>query len=696
MPYQYPYTNLHDLDLDWMLNQINNVRTDVANFTSEDNYNDIVNSAVTRVQNSDSYTQTMVNVNAAGVAATSAATAANTAATRANSAASTAENVSAIVAEAFSTSRDYSAGWYVTYSGGLYRFNEFHAAGAWDASQVTAITVGNQLTTLDMGVENGNDAFRYMHDSANLTWTEGTLDATGAEQSSTRSYYSDYIDLNGRNLYIYVPADGSITTRVYYYSDTNVESFGTRGTANTSARVTTNGTYRYCRILAYYTDSSKPRDENIYKASFYIFGYADNYRGKISLLGYTSFAQCAREGYYSFSLTDLPNITDKPVDLTSGGIIFTYTHFGSFTLYQELYDVYNNKYVRFGTSPFVKVYDTSHDYITPDYEIGAIASGSGDNVTSTKRVRMVSNADFNGGFILTVPENMKAEVITYKTDSTRGETVTSFLPEGTYYIYPRYGEAYFRIYGGYADDRTITNASVGNNFTLEYIDNADSPVWLALGDSITQGYYSYNNGSSDVLGRTQKCWATIAASIANLRLVNSGVGGSGYVHNGTVLDQKNAKDHVDTINFSGVDMVTLSWGVNDWKYGETIGTVNSTVGDGTLCGNMKYVIEKILTQNPNCKVFVVTPVNSANTTKDYGDESTNWGLGYAVSGSGTLEQVYQAEKDVADYYGIQLIDQTHTSVVNRKNLLQNLPDGVHPSLECHDTLGHEMSRKITF
>ena len=67
---------------------------------------------------------------------------------------------------------------------------------------------------------------------------------------------------------------------------------------------------------------------------------------------------------------------------------------------------------------------------------------------------------------------------------------------------------------------------------------------------------------------------------------------------GTQLDQLNAKDHVDSIDFSAADFVTIAYGVNDWKYNATRGTVSSVSGDGTICGNMKYVIEKILGDNP--------------------------------------------------------------------------------------------------
>lgn len=550
-------------------------------------------------------------------------------------------------------------------------------------------------------VQSTKDAFKYIHGVSGITWENGTLDSSGIFGSSDRSIVSSFIDLHNQNLYICLPEDGTITARTYYYSDSTESSFGVRGTAKTASNVSTNGTYRYCRVLLYYTSSAAPRDDDLSKKAFLLFGHADNYRGKIGQLDVTAFSDCTDEGYYSFVAGDLTNLSDVPSELTTGGILFTYSHFGSFTLYQAIYDTRGDKYIRYGAGPFVRVGDSQADFvIEPIFEVGAITSSTGLNASSTKRVRMISTIEIKGGFSLTIPTGMKAELITYTSgtvaEENRGETSFGFLTEGTYLIYPRYGETHFRIYGGYTDDRTITDATVGAQFKMTYFDNAESPKWLALGDSITQGFYSYNNGSADTFGRTLNCWAGIAANKANLRLVNYGVGGSGYVEDGTVLDMKNAKDHVTEVDFSDFDCVTLAWGVNDWKGNQNVGSVDSVSGDGTICGNMKYVIETILASNPIIKIFVVTPLNCAGYSKNYGTKATNWGLGYSFTNSGTLESVYQAEKAIAEYYGLQLIDQTHQSAVNRENLLTVLVDGVHPSMDCHAALGAEMAGKITF
>lgn len=215
--------------------------------------------------------------------------------------------------------------------------------------------------------------------------------------------------------------------------------------------------------------------------------------------------------------------------------------------------------------------------------------------------------------------------------------------------------------------------------------------WYALGDSITDGYISYfdeeNNPTSKV-DRTL-CWATKLAEIRkDLILTNHGVGGEGFLDPAVGT----AKDTVDSIDFSNADIVTLAYGINDWKGNQVLG--DRTTPD-TVLGNMAYCLEKIIGDNPACKIYVLLPLNCCGYSFNYGTEDTNWALGYdGFSNTGTLESFVSKMKEVADYYGIETIDLTHHSVVNRKSLRSLLIDGVHPNAECHAALALELAYKI--
>lgn len=56
------------------------------------------------------------------------------------------------IANEFSTSTAYTEGEYVNYNGLLYLFNVAHPAGAWNASHVTEVTMGNEVTDLKSAI----------------------------------------------------------------------------------------------------------------------------------------------------------------------------------------------------------------------------------------------------------------------------------------------------------------------------------------------------------------------------------------------------------------------------------------------------------------------------------------------------------------------------------------------------------------
>lgn len=319
---------------------------------------------------------------------------------------------------------------------------------------------------------------------------------------------------------------------------------------------------------------------------------------------------------------------------------------------------------------------------------GTINGTTGAESSNSKRIRS-SYIPIGTGVKITVPAGIKLLPIMYK-DTTPTVEYSLAFQEGSFTMYPQKDTQYLRLVFGYTDDSEITDTGVHAQIRLDYIQT--NKKWYALGDSITQGYRS----SGSAISVTPHSWANITAKITGLNLRNLGVGGSGYAIAGTQLDQKTAKAHVDDIDFSAADLVTLAYGVNDWKYDATLGSLSSVSGDGTICGNMKYCIEKILDDNPLAKMIIILPLNCWGTTKNYGDYSTNYGLGYAFEHSGTLEQVCDAMKQVAAFYGIEVIDLAHTSTVNRVTLPYCLDDGVHPNIAAHEQLGHEIAARLSY
>lgn len=219
--------------------------------------------------------------------------------------------------------------------------------------------------------------------------------------------------------------------------------------------------------------------------------------------------------------------------------------------------------------------------------------------------------------------------------------------------------------------------------------------WYAFGDSITQGYVSYlkedGTASSKLVPSAKQSWVYKVAELNGYNVTNYAVGGTGYAY-GNPNVTSTARKQVDEVDFTDCDLVTLAWGCNDWKYnGGPVGSVDDDKDtDTTPCASLKYVIEKIQSQNPLCKIIVLTPINVCF----WGTFEGNYGLSYSFSKTGTLEEFYNAIVSVCKYYGVEYIDNTHSSIFNRVNIKSLLLDGVHPTAEAYVVMGKELAKKI--
>jgi lysophospholipase L1-like esterase len=145
------------------------------------------------------------------------------------------------------------------------------------------------------------------------------------------------------------------------------------------------------------------------------------------------------------------------------------------------------------------------------------------------------------------------------------------------------------------------------------------------------------------------------------------------------------------------------YGVNDWAYNvHMLGSLADEYSTPTtIIGGLRKTIETIIASNPLCKIIVITPLNrmgSYGTDKDGNPlllkEEDNWALGLRKTRAGTLEDIFNGIKSVCEYYGIEMIDMTHSSIVNRKNLPTCLPDNTHPTAETHTVIARELAEKI--
>lgn len=213
--------------------------------------------------------------------------------------------------------------------------------------------------------------------------------------------------------------------------------------------------------------------------------------------------------------------------------------------------------------------------------------------------------------------------------------------------------------------------------------------WVALGDSITEGYISKIESPGYELKKTEG-WVYKLAAEKEVVVKNAGVGGTGFIRNHSGV-QDAGWQVAKSIDFSQYNIATIAFGVNDWKYDCPLGTFDDDFETPTtIYGGIRSTLETIIASNPLCKIYVISPINCAVV----GTESSNWGIGTAYPNSGTLEQVFQAIKSCCEYYGVEMIDMLHNSIVNRKNIKSCLLDNVHPTPDTHTIMAKEIGTKL--
>ena len=143
-----------------------------------------------------------------------------------------------------------------------------------------------------------------------------------------------------------------------------------------------------------------------------------------------------------------------------------------------------------------------------------------------------------------------------------------------------------------------------------------------------------------------------------------------------------------SIDFSTVDIITISYGTNDFADGLRLGGSDSKSTDWSL----SYSIQTILTAFPNVRIFVCVPFyrvwlsggafnedsNTHQRTSDYGG-----GLVYK------LTDFVQAEKDVCKSLQIPVLDTYYDLGINRYNWSKYINNETNKAVH-HNATGREL------
>ena len=132
-------------------------------------------------------------------------------------------------------------------------------------------------------------------------------------------------------------------------------------------------------------------------------------------------------------------------------------------------------------------------------------------------------------------------------------------------------------------------------------------------------------------------------------------------------------DTLSEIDFETVDILIIEHGVNDYLSGTPIKNGRDAYDTDTFCGTLRTVITMLQENYPNLRIILSTPTYCApldnNGSYRYCDEYDY--------GGGILEDYVQAEIEVAEEMGVEIIDAYHAIPIEKDDLFVYLDDSLH-------------------
>ena len=182
----------------------------------------------------------------------------------------------------------------------------------------------------------------------------------------------------------------------------------------------------------------------------------------------------------------------------------------------------------------------------------------------------------------------------------------------------------------------------------------------AIGDSITYGHIT-----SSI--RANPTWCESVAANLHCAVYNHGLSGSG-ICNGSVTPLTTI---LDNMTEAWLDCLVIAAGTNDYgdERAHSIGSINDTPAQGTnFYASFKYLIEQAVNKYPMAQILVITPMRRRYSSANQ----------YGIA----LEDIVNAEIEVARYYGVKCFDFYHEGGINPANDWQRVTytqDGLHPN-----------------
>lgn len=205
-------------------------------------------------------------------------------------------------------------------------------------------------------------------------------------------------------------------------------------------------------------------------------------------------------------------------------------------------------------------------------------------------------------------------------------------------------------------------------------------IWYALGDSITAGSYSNDEGQGVVVTDAEWSYPRRIERNRKCTVHNLGVPGMAITEMASQVSQVG----------SDATLVTITGGANDY-YLKTLplGDPSDALSYNTVCGAIKSIITSIANTAPNARIVLISPL-----IIKYGTINTKWSMNYASTAGFTYQELSDAMKAIAEYYNIEFVDGTHSGPTNILNISNVQKDGVHPTIAFYNSIANWLESKL--
>jgi lysophospholipase L1-like esterase len=145
------------------------------------------------------------------------------------------------------------------------------------------------------------------------------------------------------------------------------------------------------------------------------------------------------------------------------------------------------------------------------------------------------------------------------------------------------------------------------------------------------------------------------------------------------------------IDFNSVDAIVIHYGTNDFTAATSLDNTSNSIDYNTLCGALRYSVEKLLAAYPNLRIFVSVPAFRYWTA---GDGTVTYSNTYTNGSGKTLVDFVEAIVNTAKEYNLPVIDSYYGLGINKINASTFLADGVHHNVEGRKRFGGYIGARL--